>query len=288
MTALIPSGTAGAPATVIVFGNEKGGSGKSTAAVHVTIGLLRQGFSVASLDLDARQGTFSRYLDNRRGFAERTGQKLPMPGHWRLEPREAITEDGAELTRDALLTAASDTDFVIIDTPGADTPASRYAHAQADLLITPINDSLIDLDLLAKVDPISRTVRGASLYAETVWDQRKARYGRDGGSIDWIVMRNRLGHTDARNKRDVAQLLETLSRRIGFRLAPGFGERVIFRELFLQGLTLLDLKTVDEGPALTMSHVAARQEVRGLLDAIDPETLRQTAQTIATDSRRRA
>jgi chromosome partitioning protein len=99
-----------------------------------------------------------------------------------------------------------------------------------------------------------------------VWEQKKQRAQRDGGSIDWIVMRNRLATLDARNKRRVGGLIEQLAKRIGFRLAPGFSERVIFRELFLKGLTLLDL--AESGTEMTFSHVAARQELRGLLDTI--------------------
>lgn len=277
---MIPSPTADAPAHVIVFGNEKGGSGKSTAAFHVAIGLVRQGYAVAAIDLDARQGTLSRYLSNRQTFAERTGQDLPCPVHWRLDADTAREAIQSETWLEAVLyEVIAHCDFVVIDTPGADTAASRLAHSKADVLITPINDSFIDLDLLANIDPDTHDIRNASLYAETVWDQRKARFQTDGGQIDWIVMRNRLGHTEARNKRDIAIILERLAKRIGFRLAPGFGERVIFRELFLKGLTLLDLRMVEQAPSLTMSHVAARQEIRGLLNTIDPATLREQRTT---------
>jgi chromosome partitioning protein len=89
---------------------------------------------------------------------------------------------------------------------------------------------------------------------------------RDRGSIDWIVVRNRLSTLDTRNKRNMEKVLASLAKRIGFRTAPGFGDRVIFREMFLSGLTLLDLR--DTGTKLTMSHIAARQEVRDLLNAV--------------------
>ena len=109
-----------------------------------------------------------------------------------------------------------------------------------------------------------------------VWENRKKRIQRDGGSIDWIVARNRLSSLDSRNRRAVADVLTTLSNRIGFRVAPGFSERMIFRELFLKGLTLLDLRDPDAGIRLNMSHLAARQEVRMMLEAIGlPETVEQ-------------
>ncbi len=252
---------------IIVFGNEKGGSGKSTAAMQVVVGLLRQGHSVAALDLDARQGTLSRYLSNRQA---RGG--LPMPVHAAILPSGlndgAAAEQADRTAFDAAIANFADCDFVIADTPGNDTKLSRLAHARADTLVTPINDSFVDFDLLARVDPTTRKILGPSVYAELVWDRRKERAMAGGTPIDWIVMRNRLGHSEARNKREMGEALGELARRIGFRTAPGFGERVIFRELFLTGLTLFDLGAGVGGPPLAMSHLAGRQEARALIDAI--------------------
>jgi chromosome partitioning protein len=255
---------------VIVLGNEKGGSGKSTTAMHLIVALLNDGWRVASLDLDARQGTLSRYVENR--IAASAGIDLPLPLHRRLarSALDSVAEARVEETTRfaAVFGELADEDFVVIDTPGSDSHLSRLGHARADTLITPMNDSLLDLDLLARFDGEGKKILGPSIYAEMVWEQKKARALADGGSIDWIVMRNRLSHLDARNKRRIGKLLEDLSRRIGFRLAPGFSERVIFRELFARGLTLFDLRRKGAGVPLTMSHLAARQEVRGLLDAI--------------------
>lgn len=252
---------------IIVFGNEKGGSGKSTAAVQVAIGLLRRGHSVATLDLDSRQATLSRYLANREA---RGG--LPAPSHTRLAPSAlpdpAAAADADKEALDAALTGNAEAEYLVVDTPGADTRLNRLAHSRADTLVTPINDSFIDFDLLAKVDPKTRRIMGPSIYAELVWERRKERAMAGGKPIDWIVMRNRLGHSEARNKREMGQSLAELAKRIGFRVAPGFGERVIFRELFLSGLTLFDLGGAVGGPPLAMSHLAARQEARGLIELI--------------------
>jgi chromosome partitioning protein len=245
---------------IIVFGNEKGGSGKSTAAIQVAIGLLRRGHTVATLDLDARQGTMTRYLANREA---RGG--LPMPTHAGIQPR-ADDIDGEAFS--AALAGFAGHDAVVIDTPGSDTRLSRLAHAHADTLVTPINDSFVDFDMLARVDPKTKKILGPSVYAELVWDQRKQRALAKGPPIDWIVMRNRLGHSEARNKREMGEAVAELAKRIGFRIVPGFGERVIFRELFLSGLTLFDLGSAVGGPALAMSHLAGRQEARALIDAI--------------------
>ena len=257
---------------VIVLGNEKGGSGKSTTAMHLIVALLRQGYRVGSIDLDARQGTLSRYIENRQACSVEDGVALPVPVHHRvprstLDSTNAAREDEIERLA-AAMAALSACDFIVIDTPGSDSTLSRLGHARADTLITPLNDSFLDLDLLARLDGPGRRILGPSLYSEMAWEQRKQRALADGGSIDWIVMRNRLSSLDARNKRNIGRLLEQLSRRIGFRLAPGFSERVIFRELFPRGLTLLDIREGKTRVPLSMSHIAARQEVRALLNAI--------------------
>lgn len=257
---------AAGPARMIVFGNEKGGSGKSTLAMHVIVGLLRKGHRVGSIDVDSRQATLTRYLENRATIADTKGFNLPLPEHRLVVRSEKNPEEDAERFNQAVDALSRSCDAVVVDTPGSDAPLSRLAHSYADTLVTPMNDSFVDLDLLAKVDPETFKVICPSAYAEMVWDQRKTRMARDRGSIDWIVVRNRLSTLDTRNKRNMEKVLASLAKRIGFRTAPGFGDRVIFREMFLSGLTLLDLR--DTGTRLTMSHLAARQEVRDLLAAV--------------------
>ena len=262
-----PSARGTGLARVIVFGNEKGGSGKSTCAMHAIVGLLRSGQTVGSIDVDPRQATLTRYLENRAILMETRGIELPMPSH-RLIARspEGQEEDNNRLMQ-ALDSLSRTCDAVVIDTPGSDAPLSRLAHSYADTLVTPMNDSFVDLDLLAKVDPETLKIICPSAYAEMVWEQRKVRMQRDGKSIDWVVVRNRLSAMETRNKRNMEKVLALLAKRIGFRTAPGFGDRVIFREMFLTGLTLLDLR--EGGQRLTMSHIAARQEVRDLLAALN-------------------
>lgn len=261
-------------AHVIVLGNEKGGSGKSTTAMHLIVAGLRSGQKVASVDLDARQGTLTRYVANRRAFAQQNAVTLPTPDHYAVDRRNNLPL-GAPLTTEErerlhlLIDGASiHHDLLVIDTPGSDSELSRLGHSYADTLITPMNDSFLDFDVLAHVDPTTMTVKAPSHYAEMMWDAKKARAERDGGQIDWIVMRNRLSPLDARNKREIERLIRELASRIGYRIVAGFGERVIFRELFLKGLTLLDLKDQAPEGGLSLSHVAARHEVRQLLAAI--------------------
>jgi len=270
-----PDGTAtrgGQRPHVIVIGNEKGGTGKSTTAMHIVVGLLKLGYRVGSIDVDGRQGTLSSYLANRVAYAERHEVILPMPEHRRIVAAEKETRDhetadeGARFIK-ALAELALQ-QIVVIDTPGSESHLARLAHAEADTLITPLNDSFLDIDVLAKVDRERRAVHAPSVYTQMVWEQNNRRVVEGRAPIDWVVMRNRMIHIDARNKRDIVSLLEKLSARIGFRLAPGFGERMVYRELFLKGLTLLDAVPGEEDKSESPSHAAARQEVTQLLAAI--------------------
>lgn len=268
--------TAPAPAHVIVVGCEKGGSGKSTTSMHLIVALLRLGYRVGTVDLDARQWTLTRYLSNRAATVQRDRMALPMPRHFFLAPSEKVNRQEAQeedRTRfEAILAKLkAESDYVVIDCAGTDSFLARVAHSYADTLVTPVNDSFVDLDVVAHVDGRTGDILRPSVYAEMVWDQRKARAKRDGGSIDWIVMRNRLSNLEANNKREMGEVLDRLAKRIGFRLAPGFSERVIFRELFLQGLTMLDVfdqSAAASGGKPRMSHVAARQEVRALINSL--------------------
>ncbi len=265
--------TADTKPAVIVLGNEKGGSGKSTTAIHIIVALLREGYRVGAMDLDARQGTLAGTLAARREFVESKQVPLPLPEfvavhRSTMDNRLEAEADERARFDEAFKALAGNCDIVVIDCPGADTFLSRYGHSHADTLITPINDSFVDFSMLAKVDPENHDIVKPSIYSEMVWEARKNRFAMDRGKIDWIVMRNRLAGSEARNKRDVGESLDSLAKRIGFRTLKGFGERVIFRELYLQGLTLMDVREANIGIAMGMSHVAARTEVRALVSAI--------------------
>ena len=247
-------------AHIIVVGNEKGGSGKSTTSMHVATALARMGHKVGALDLDVRQRSFGRYLENRSAFVRREELDLPTPQLGELA-------EGSDPLTPALQALEADCDFILLDCPGSHTKLSQMAHTLADTLMTPMNDSFVDFDLLARMSPEGKVI-GPSIYAEMVWAARQMRAEAGAGPIDWVVLRNRLGTQAMHNKRKVGGALETLSKRIGFRVTAGFSERVIFRELFPRGLTLLDLKDIGT-ESLSMSNIAARQELRDLIQTLD-------------------
>lgn len=263
---------------IIVTGNEKGGTGKSTVTMHLISALLWQGAKVGSIDVDARQGTLSRYVENRMNKIKAANLELPTSQHipvFRSTIGNVTAAQDEEQTKFCqALESLKDCDFIVVDTPGSDMYLSRLAHSYADTLVTPLNDSFIDLDMLVRVTPDSLDILRPSTYSEMVWDQKKQRAMRDGGKMDWIVLRNRLASIHSRNKEEMEKVLQALSKRIGFRLLPGFGERVIFRELFLNGLTLLDMKHM--GMPMTLSHVSARQELSNLLKSLNLPNLKET------------
>jgi chromosome partitioning protein len=264
----------GQSAHVVVCGNEKGGSGKSTLSMHVIAGLLRSGFKVASIDLDSRQKTLTRYVENRRRWATETGRKLGLPHHYAVERAygDSVSDiENEEYKRlaDHLASVQHSHDFVVIDTPGSDTFLQRLAHLVADTLITPINDSFVDFDVLAKVDPVSYEILEVSQYASAVRDARRERRQVDNKILDWVVVRNRLSSITSRNEAKVETCLRTLAMKLGFRTADGISERVVFREFFPIGLTAIDdFDTQVLGTKPTLSHLAARQEIRQLISTL--------------------
>ncbi len=254
----------------IVFANEKGGTGKSTTAVHVAIALAYQGARVAAIDLDSRQRTMHRYFENRAETMRRRAITLPTATFAVHEGSDADALDhmAAQL--------GESHDFLVFDTPGRDDTLARHVATQADTLVTPLNDSFVDFDLIGQVDAETFKVRRLSFYAELIWEARKKRAmasmkeaGKDMArkemarkDMDWVVVRNRTGYTEARNQKRIDQALTELSKRVGFRIAKGLSERVIYRELFPSGLTLLDKGHLGE---LGTSHLVARQELRTLV-----------------------
>ena len=262
-------------ARVIVVGNEKGGSGKSTVAMNIAVALIKLGHRVATIDLDSRQRTLTHYVENRRAWAKHIARELVTPNHLCVGTESEILSTEDRAARCMALTDAADDlapscDFIVMDTPGQANHLARLAHSMADVLVTPLNDSFVDFDVLGTVDPATFGVTGTSHYAEMVNETRCQRQLLDNVVADWIVLRNRLStFGSSRNKRFVDEGLKELSRRLNFSYIDGLAERVIFRELFPRGLTAVDdLDEITLGTRPTMSHVTARLEMENLLTGI--------------------
>jgi chromosome partitioning protein len=258
----------------VVLGNEKGGSGKSTVAMHIAVALLKAGQRVATIDLDSRQKSFTHYIENRKAWARHARVDLELPSHYCIERTDGALVSDNESSEFKHFAAAIDAiehshDFIVIDTPGHDSYLMRLAHSMADTLITPLNDSFVDFDVLGTVDPVTFAVTGTSHFSDMVREARRQRRVVDHATIDWIVVRNRLSMLGSRNKRLMGEGLHELSLRLGFRAIDGFAERVIFREFYPRGLTALDSLDEDTlGTRPSMSHVTARQEVEALLRSL--------------------
>jgi len=256
----------------IVFANEKGGTGKSTTAVHTAIALAASGHRVGALDLDSRQRTMTRYLENRDATMRRLEKELPRATY------EVLEDESEEGFVAAIGRMAEKADVLVIDTPGRDDPVAKAAILRADTLVTPMNDSFVDLDLIGQVHPENYKITRPSFYAELIWNSRTQRAKQTGKSVDWVVLRNRLQHIESHNLKRVGAALDELARRVGFRVIPGLGERVIYRELFPKGLTLLDMKQIHD---VGLGHIAARQELREMIAGLGIPGAEQVQQKVA-------
>lgn len=264
---------------VLVCGNEKGGSGKTTVAIHLVASLLNAGFKVASIDLDTRQKSLTGFLENRLRWSQKNGDYLQLPDHYHLDlaSSDSVRENRRQESEhfSALIGALEDRhDFIVIDTPGANSHLTILAHKVADTLITPVNDSFFDVYVLGRVDFGSGAVSEISHYAENVRDSRRHRMRVDNTLIDWIVVRNRISQLQSRNSARILRALEGLSAQLGYRIADGISERNIYRELYPLGLTVLDrqfseLDAVVQSP----SHLAARREMNSLIHRLKLPTV---------------
>ena len=265
-------------AHVIVVGNEKGGAGKSTLSIHLAVALLKAGYKVACIDLDTRQQTLTRFFENRRSWSSHANWPIEMPLHCAMRRGESDDVRANEALEFSMFANAigeveHEYEFVVIDTPASDSYLMRLAHSLADTLVSPLNDSYVDVDVFSRVNH-DRSQRGAvSQYAELVAEARRKRRIVDNGLIDWVLVRNRVATISSNNAKQIAISVARLARELGFRVAEGLHDRVIFRELFPNGLTALDpIEGAGASGALTHSQQAARREIEDLLAALELPT----------------
>ncbi|HLH10640.1 MAG TPA: division plane positioning ATPase MipZ [Methylovirgula sp.] len=271
-------------AHVVVVANEKGGTGKSTLSIHISIALLKAGFRVATIDLDTRQRTLTRFLENRASWAANAPWNVELPYHHALDRgRSDNIRDNETAEFGAFAAAIAEVEheyeFVVIDTPASDSYLMRLAHSLADTLVSPINDSFIDVDVFSRVHH-DRTQRGqVAQYADLVLEARRKRRLVDQGIIDWVLVRNRMSSTQSNNAKQIVTSLKRLASELQFRPADGLHDRVIFRELFPIGLTALDpIEEAMRSNTLSASQASARREVDTLVATLQlPERSRGMA-----------
>ena len=258
-------------AHVIVIANEKGGSGKSTLSIHIAIALVKAGFRVATIDLDTRQRTLTRFMENRLSWAANASWDVELPYHRALERGTSNNlHDNETAEFGAFAAAIADVEhayeFVVIDTPASDSYLMRLAHSLADTLVSPVNDSFIDVDVFSRVHH-DRMQRGqVAHYADLVIEARRRRKLVDQGIIDWVLVRNRVSSIQSNNAKQIGAILTKLAVELQFRPTEGLHDRVIFRELFPIGLTALDpIEDAMRSGTLSASQSAARREVEELL-----------------------
>jgi chromosome partitioning protein len=267
-------------ARIIVVANEKGGVGKSTIAFHLCVALADSGLKVAVIDLDRRQQTLARALTSRAASARRLGVTLPLPKQQVLK-----VQSGAMLCQE-ICRVGWESDVVVVDVAGYDSGIARRAIALADTLVTPVNNSFVDLDLLGRFHPVTLELLGPGCFAIAVNELRDARIRRGLPRLDWVVMQNRVRQGVSQNQDRIEAALESLAPQVGFRLGKGLGERVAYRELFLLGLTHLDMRRI---PGLARAKSDANREILALVAdlavlagrAVEPKAAEATARTDA-------
>lgn len=265
--------TLSSKAHIIVISNEKGGTGKSTICMHLAIKLLQEGFHVATIDLDGRQGTLSKYIENRKHFRELRQVYLPTPEHFCFVPEniQVKMEDSKTELNNLILKLSKSYDAILIDTPGTKNYLFDQAHKYADTVITPISDSLIDLSIMADIDFSQNKISAPGPYANFIWETKKLLASQGKAYLNWIVVGNKFSSLNSKNKEIVFSYLDKMAKLYGFRFLRGIKDRVIYKELFLEGLTVLDMSHEQLKMKMTMSHLAAKHEIRNLAEFICPE-----------------
>ncbi|MDR1694029.1 MAG: division plane positioning ATPase MipZ [Lactobacillaceae bacterium] len=258
-------------AHIIVVSNEKGGTGKSTISMHLATLLLYEGYNVATIDMDGRQGTFTKYIENRKKYNQKSYINLPISYHLSFSIDD---EDGSnpELIGRHIKDLAKKYDAIIIDTPGTKNYLFDEAHKYADTLITPISDSLLDLNVMADIDFNTKKIGKPGHYANHIWDVKKYLAARNKPYLNWVVAGNRISSFNSKNKTKVMEYLERLSKLYGFKLFFGIKDRAIYKELFLDGLTILDMNNDRLKMKMSISHIAAKREIRKLAELISADS----------------
>ncbi len=147
----------------------------------------------------------------------------------------------------------------------------KVGELYADTLITPISDSFLDLSVIADIDFETQKIKNPSHYATHVWEVKKHLAAQGKAFLNWIVVGNKISPFQSNNQKQVFDYLKKLEKLYGFRTIIGIKDRAIYKEMFLEGLTVLDMQNEALKMKMSMSHLAAKREIFKLAEFISPK-----------------
>lgn len=256
-----------AHAPIILFANEKGGVGKTTLVFNTAIDLCNRGYRVLAIDLDFRQRSLARAIENRMASNRCLGLDLPVPKVCVLQQ-----PSGPMLVQE-LNRLGSDRDVILIDAPGHDSPVARRAMALAQTIVTPINPSFFDLDVLGHFDPVSLKFRKPGPFAQAILDIRAEQMRRNLLPARWIIAKNRIRGAERSHNKRIEPMLAQLSDQLGLTIAEGLTERVAYRSLLQYGFTISDIKRV---PQLAHMQIRNVKEISRLTNELNIAPIKAT------------
>jgi len=254
-------------AQVITIGNNKPGAGKTTLAVHVILSLVSYGYRVCAIDIDPDQRSLSHYLENRKRYMNQRGITLPMPtAHATVNQRSlstAISNDThCHHFQDYIHRICQEYDFLVMDTQAFNSFLSRFAHSLANIIITPVNYSLSDIE---------------GEYWSLIERRNDTQNQIHSTPLRWFILRNRYLLVDTPGIRHIYKQFSRLAFSHELIWKDGLQERPLYHELFLRGLSLLDVGEENHGIEVTLPYIAARQELRQFLRTLCLEPVKGLA-----------
>ena len=219
---------------VIAVANPKGGAGKSTATLLISMDLAARGATVAIIDADPNQPILDWKM---KGTSKST-----------LEVIGGIRED---TIMDHIERLSRSKSFVLVDLEGTASLLVSRAIAYADFVIIPIQASAVDVRQAQKALTAVRN------------EERLAQRSNASRTIPHRVLMTRTPAPGA----PVSMIQRELEKEIAAadinRFKTTLAERQAFKAVFSERLTLAELRTMKVG-----NWIGAQENVRQLTDEL--------------------